>query len=802
MIRPARPDDLDALLAFWGRLSRRTVSFRMLGPVVTMTRAATERLLNIDYVQHLTLLATLDDSVIGIAEYARQEDRPDRAEIAFTIEDVYQGIGLGGLLLEHLAAAARERGIAVFEADVLAENTPMLRAFQGSGYQVVFGEPGSVQHVDIAVDPRRQVLARSDRREDTATRSSLRPLFAPRSVAVVGVSRRERTVGNAIFHNLRNRGFSGPVHAVNPHLTEFDGLPCAPSVRDLPQPLDLAVVAVPAEAVREVLEDCAARDVSAVVVVSTEMGPSGGRGTELVRFARGHGMRLVGPNCMGVVSLRPDVDLVATFSPTIPPRGRVSMASQSGPLGLAVLDHARRLGLGFSGFVSLGDSLDVSPNDLLWWWGHDRTTSVVLLHLETFGNPRKFARVARQIAARKPIITVHPGLADGAGGGSDDAAAGSTDSDAVLSALFTQAGVIRTRTMQEMFDTALLLADQPVPRGRRVAVVTNAEGAGALTAGACRGAGLVLADLSEETRALLRAVRPRADRHPVDLTPNATGDDYRRAMAALLADDGVDAVIALFVPPLVEDAASVAHALVQESTAVPGKPVLASFLSQAGLLDELRTGADRAIPSYLFPEAAAIALGNAARYGEWLRHPAGVAREPAGLKVDRARKLVTALGTGRLTDDQAADLLSCFGLHRADRGPAGQDVTLGVVDDPIFGPVLKLGTGSGYARLFGDVTFRITPVSDQDAEAMVRSLRAYPMLAGLADRPAVDLPALVETILRVSAMVERLPELAELTVDRLRVGAPGEGVVLLDAVVRLAEPTAERIPREATVDPG
>ncbi|MEU7811736.1 GNAT family N-acetyltransferase [Pseudonocardia sp. NPDC049154] len=805
MIRPSRPVDLDALSTFFGRLSRRTVSFRMLGPVVTMDRARTAHFLDADHDQRLNLLATLDDEVIGIAEYARQPDNPDRADIAFTVEDGYQGIGLGGLLMEHLAAAARERGIAVFEADVLAENMPMLRAFESSGYRLQFGPPGSVQHVDIAVDPRRQVLARSDRRMQTATRSSLHAIFAPRSVAVVGASRERRNVGHAILRNLQECGFAGPLYAVNPKATEIAGIPSVPSVRDAGGPVDMAVVAVPAGMVPQVLADCAAHDVGAVVVVSTEMDARNPQGRELLQFARGHGMRLVGPNCMGVVSLRPDVDLVATFSPVVPPRGRVAMASQSGPLGLAVLDHAHRLGLGFSGFVSLGDSLDVSPNDLLQWWEADPATSLVLLHLEAFGNPRTFARTARRVAARKPIIAVHPGTTAPAPDPAEpESAARPADSDTAVDTLFTQAGIIRTRTMQEMFDTALLLAHQPVPAGSRVAVLTNAGGPGALTAGACRGAGLGLARLTAETTAALPE-RTRGDTaNPVDLTPEATGADYRRALAALLADPGVDAVVVLFIPPLVDESEAVAEAIVAAAATAPAKPVLASFLSRAGLSELLRSPDGRSIPSYLFPESAAVALGHAARYGEWLRRPAGVVRDPADSVVRRARELLAGRGVGPLDPAGTAELLRCFDFRVAPgtTPPEGQDLILDVSDDPLFGPVVTLGAVGEYARLLGDVGHRITPVSNRDAEALVRGLPSYPRLRGGLDRPGVDVDALVAAVQQVSAMVESLPELAELRVGGLRVGVGDGGVVFDDVSARLQKPTAARRVREATVDPG
>lgn len=807
LVRPSRPQDVDRVLDFFGRLSRRTISVRMLGPVVPMGAAATRRLVDIDYHDRLVLLALLGEAVIGVAEYSRLPNRPDRAEVAFTVQDDFQGKGLGGLLLEHLAAAGRERGIAVFEADVLAENEPMLRVLRGSGYRTEFGPATSIQHVDIAVDPRAQVITRSDRREHLSTRSSLHTLFTPASVAVIGANRDRNGAGNAIVRNLRDGGYGGALYAVNPHAAQIESVPCFGTIGQVPGPVDLAVIAVPAQAVSGVLEECAAKGVGAAIVVSAghpRLEDSASADRRLALYARNHGMRLVGPNCMGLVRLKADAHLVATFSPTVPGPGRVSMASQSGPLGLAVLDHARRLGLGFRDFVSLGDSADVSSNDLLHLWEADSATGVVLLHLERFGNPRKFARIARRVCARKPVIAVAPGPARVPGTGAPGGSARPSDSDAAMGALFAQAGLIRTRTMQEMFDTALLLANQPVPAGRRVAVLTNAGGPGTLTAAACRAAGLLLAEPGAGTyHEIGSTVGPwAAEGNPVDLTPMATAAHYRSAMAALLADDAVDALIVLFMPPLVQDAEAVAEALVEAGARFPDKTVASSFLSMDGVPDLLR-GAGRAIPSYLFPESAAVALGHAAAYGAWRAQAAGVVAEPVGVDRALARELVERHGPGRPGPVLTAELLGCFGLRLAGAvhrpAPEGQDVTIGVVTDPNFGPVVRFALAGEYAELLGDLAFRITPISDRDAREMIGSVRAYDLLAGRRGRPPVDIDAVVDVVLRVSAMVEALPELDELDIRRARVGPPGSGAVLLEATLLLADPIAVRAPVESTI---
>ncbi|MGI3199082.1 GNAT family N-acetyltransferase [Streptomyces sp. GLT-R25] len=590
----------------------------------------------VDYLNELALVALAGDEIAGLVRYVRDTEDPDHAEVTFTIRDDDQSEGFGRLLLEHIAAAARARGIRVLKADVLADNTRMINVFLGSGYRVESGPPGQIVHFDIAVDPQAQAVARAERREHTAVRRSLRPLLEPRSVAVIGANRRPLTIGHELVANLLRGGFRGSVFPVNPQAEQVAGARAYPSVRELPEPPDLALIAVRAEAVPEVVRECAAAGVKAVVVVSTGFGETGAAGRttelELSRFARASGMRLVGPNCMGgVVNTTPAARLAATFSPALPTPGRVAMSSQSGPLGLAVLDLARRLRLGFSGFVSVGHAVDVSTNDLLQWWEEDPETSVILLHVETFGNPRRFARIARRVAPRKPIIAVHPGHAGHAGhaqttGQVDSGVRGGPDrrgnparhadpsgpsdstgpSDSAVSSLFAQSGVIRTRSLQELFDAALLLAHQPPPPGNRVAVITNAGGPAALTVGACAASGLSVPPLGERTREKLRAaLGPGAEAaNPADLTPMATAAHYRQALDAVLADDGIDAAIVLFMPPLADKPDEVAAAILDAAEAAPAKPVVASFLGGAGVADLLHRG-ELVVPTYAFPESAA-----------------------------------------------------------------------------------------------------------------------------------------------------------------------------------------------------
>ncbi|MCZ4507488.1 GNAT family N-acetyltransferase [Streptomyces sp. ActVer] len=824
-VRPIRPEDADRLVAFVGGLSRATLAYRSLGPVIRARDDVIRRGAYVDYLNELALVALAGDEIAGLVRYVRDAEDPDHAEVTFTIRDDDQSEGFGRLLLEHIAAAARARGIRVLKADVLADNTRMINVFLGSGYRVESGPPGQIVHFDIAVDPQAQAVARAERREHTAVRRSLRPLLEPRSVAVIGANRRPLTIGHEIVANLLRGGFRGSVFPVNPRAEQVAGARAYPSVRELPEPPDLALIAVRAEAVPEVVRECAAAGVKAVVVVSTGFGETGAAGRttelELSRFARASGMRLVGPNCMGVVNTTPTARLAATFSPALPTPGRVAMSSQSGPLGLAVLDFARRLRLGFSGFVSVGHAVDVSTNDLLQWWEEDPETSVILLHVETFGNPRRFARIARRVAPRKPIIAVHPGHAhttghvdSGVRGGPGHRgdSAGHADptgpSDSAVSSLFAQSGVIRTRSLQELFDAALLLAHQPPPPGNRVAVITNAGGPAALTVGACAASGLRAPRFGERTRETLRAaLGPGAEvANPADLTPMATAAHYRQALDAVLADDEIDAAIVLFMPPLADKPDEVAAAILDAAEAAPSKPVVASFLGGAGVADLLHRG-ELVVPTYAFPESAAASLGHAAAYQAWRSTPAGVDPDLPGVDTDRARSLLAGCAPGPVPARIAAELLDSYGIAVRDTEPgpgpgselgsrlgSGPDAFLSVGADPVFGPVIAFGLTGDYADLMADVAHRVTPLSDRDAREMVRSLRAAPLLDGRVGGPGVDLAALEDTVLRISAMVEDLPEIEAMELRPIRLLPPGDGVCVTRATIRLADETRKGDP--------
>jgi acyl-CoA synthetase (NDP forming)/GNAT superfamily N-acetyltransferase len=784
-IRPVRAADEEAMLDFSRRLSRRTLAQRLLGPVPRFSRELLRRFVDVDYVDHLALAAFLNDQMIGVGRLIRLEDT-DHAEVTFTVADDFQGRGLGTLLLERLAAAAPAIGVYTFEADVLTTNTAMLRVFAASGYDPSITAEGHLQHVLLRVDQRAGALARMSRREHRAARRSLEKLLAPRSVAVIGASRQPNTIGHHILANLIRHGFPGPVYPVNPAAAEIAGRPAFGHVQDIPQPVDLALIAVPPQALSDVIRDCAEAGVGAVVVVTADYpGDAGARRAaerEITRFVRSHGMRMVGPTSMGVLSAPAGAAMHATFAPVRPPAGAVAMSSQSGPLGLAILDLAHRAGLGFSSFVSLGAAADVSSNDLLEWWEDDPRTGVVLLYLESFGNPRNFARIARRVGARKPIVAVNPG------------------GDQASGALLAQAGVIHTATLDEMFDVALLLASQPVPAGSRVAIVTNALDPGTLAATACARSGLTMAALSAPTleRLLAAGIAPVQAQGVVDLRPTASPGDYLTALSAVLADPAVDSAVVIFMPPLVQAVREVAAAIRQAAAGAGGKPVVASFMSESGLPPQLRDD-QRAIPSYVFPERAVAALGRAAAYGRWRREPPGVLAYPPGIEQKAAHELVSATDSGWMSPGDAAALLRHYGIPVADAEPgaagaAGLAATgrgvLRVHSDPLVGPVISFGLAGLFSDLFGDVATGVTPLTDRDAASLVASLRAYPLLTGKSGGEQADVAAIEDTLLRLSALVEDWPAVAELAIGTLLIGRPGEGVTAIAPAVRIAGPDA------------
>jgi acetyl coenzyme A synthetase (ADP forming)-like protein len=869
-IRPARIEDEPGLVAFLQGLAVESRRLRFAGLSNDFTTPA-HRWAAPDAEESCSLVAETgtDGRIVANGSYDRLG--PDSAEVAFVVADDWQGRGVGTLLLEDLARRAQDDGIDTFVAEVLPENVRMLDVFRASGFPVrVRAEPGAMI-VEFPTALTGEARERFERREQAAAAAAVRALLHPSSVAVVGASRQRGTLGGELFHNLLMGGFTGAVYPVDPGADVVQSVAAYRSVADIPGPVDLAVIVLPPDATIDAARECAAKGVRTVVVLSrgfAEVGAEGAaRQRELVAVCRESGMRLVGPNCMGVINLEPDVRLNATFSPTLPIAGRVGFLSQSGALGLAIIEHANRLGLGLASFISIGNKADLSGNDFLQYWEDDPACSVVALYLESLGNPRKFARIARRVGRSKPIIAVKSGRsAAGARATSSHTGARIGASDLTVDGLFRQAGVIRTDTLGEFFDAAAVLANQPLPAGRRVGILTNGGGPGILAADACEADGLSVPPLPDEVRAALAAVLPpdAATTNPVD-TIDADPASFGRAIGILAGWDGIDALVVLFVPPLgtrEEDVAAAIHAAV---ASLPRPiPVVAVFMSAEGAPEGLR-GPEVRVPVFSYPEEAVRALSHAAAYAEWRAAPPGTVPSFADVRQDAATAVIAAAlagaadggGDGWLRPEEVADLLDCYGIrtaewrlaatpveageaaaeiggpvalkavspdvvHKAEAravtldlaGPrevveaaramerglrdaghgvdrflvqrmvtGGVEMLVGVVHDRLFGPVVACAGGGTAAGLMRDVAVRITPLTDRDAAELVRSLAMAPLLAGYRGAPPMDVAALEDLLLRVSAMVEAHPEIVEMDCDPVIV-LP-EGAVVVDARIRI-----------------
>ena len=918
LIRPAREQDADAVRQMHAQMSPANAYLRFFSISPLSADREAQRVCRPADADHAALLAWLGDQLAGVASY-EPTGKPGMAEIAFAVTDHMHGRGVATLLLDHLVSVARLRGLTAFTAETLADNIAMLRVFASAGLPVrrqlsdgviesIFPLP--VDEADRHLYDYLRSVAKREQRADVA---SLRRLLEPSSVAVVGASRKPGRVGHAILRNIVRGGFTGRVYPVNPRADSLEGIDCLPSVADLPEPADVAVIAVPPAAVAGVARDCGRRGVRCLVVVTS--GLAADIGAELLATCRRFGMRLVGPNCFGIAI--PGLHLNATFAAADPAPGVAGLVVQSGGIGIAVLEHLSRLGIGVSSFVSVGDKYDVSSNDLLMWWEQDQITKLAVLYVESFGSPRRFAQTARRVGRQIPVLTVIGGRsAAGQRAAASHTAAAATPL-ITQEALFEQAGIIATTSLGELIDVAALLACQPLPAGNRVAVVSNAGGAGVLAADACGDNGLVVATLSEPTSQRLRRLLPdgAAVSNPVDTTAAVSQHDFRHCIERVAQDDDVDAVLAITVPTALTD---LRPAIVRARLT---KPLAAAMLNQresvrllrarpahpedseaardaasgtgggeqAGAGTEPGQAADQAadqgaeadataheqvspaagplIPVYEYPESAARALGYAVRYSAWRAREAGQVPGLAGIRQQDARQVVASyLSTRRLGGwlpaDQAAMLLGCYGIslvparqvadadavvaaaaelgghvvlkadvtgliHKSDAGAVllglhteadvragfaalaarfgadlrqvlvqpmiadGVEVLIGVVHEAVFGPLVVFGLGGVATDVLGDHAARLTPLTDADADEMIRGIRAAPLLLGHRGAAPADIGAIADILLRVSRLADEIPEVAEL--DLNPVIARADSACPVDARIRLA-PAAPQDP--------
>src|SRR5665647_1066385 len=740
-VRPIVPDDGDGLRRFHAGQSAESIYLRFFAPLKTLSDKDVARFTQVDYDSRVALVATVRGEIIGVARYDRLDAKT--AEVAFNISDAFQGKGVGSVLLEHLAAVAQERGVAKFVADVLPQNRKMIQVFNDAGYEVNHHFDNGVIAVAFQIEPTIQSQAVRQSREHRAEAVSMHSVLFPASIAVIGASRRTDSVGHRLLQNILAGGFTGRVHAVNTEALEVAGLRAHSRVTDIPDQIDLAVVAVPADSVLGVVQDCAAAGVKALLVVSAgfaESGPAGERlQLELLRAARDSGMRVIGPNSFGVINSHPDVQMNASLAPALPPAGTLGLFSQSGALGIAVLASAARRNLGISIFSSAGNRVDVSGNDFMQYWIDDDDTHAVGLYLESVGNPRKFSRIARQLSLRKPVIVVKSAMS-AYGVPPGHRVRVTRVPPGAFDAMLRQAGVIRVENVHQLFDVAQLVVHQPLPRGDRVAIVGNSHALGALTAQACVSWGL------EVTHG------------PVSVPSDAKATEFATALDAAFGDERVDSVLTCCIPPLATLDEDIANAVVA-SAAKSEKPCAATFLGMRGVTETLSGGPGddgddrrprRAIPAYSMPEDAVRALVAATRYGQWRARERGEPVQPSGLDRVAAEGLIESVladaPAGRaLTPSEAQALLAAYGVEVWPTLPAETpDAAVAAAEQLGYPVVLKsispdvrhqpqlagirvdLRTEATVRESFESLSFRLSPI---DATMLVVQRMATPGIA-------------------------------------------------------------------------
>lgn len=699
-VRPITPNDGGLLVDFFERLGPESRYFRFFRVKQSLDPEEVRYFTTVDYEQRMALIVIDEGRMVAVARYDRLEEDPTTAEVAFAVADDAQGRGIGTELLQLLTTYARQQHITGFRAFVLPENVQMLRLFRNSGFELHRTVEDGIYTVDFPVAYTDDARAAAEEREKRAVAASILPLLFPRSIAVIGASTKQGSIGNTLFRNLLHTGYGGALYPVNPTAQVVNSVRAYPSVLDIPDEVDLAFVVVPGPAVLDVTRECAEKGVRGIVVISAGFSEVGGEGiereTELLRIIREAGMRMVGPNCMGLLNTAPPVSMNGTFAPVYPPPGNIAMSSQSGALGIAILEYARRNHLGISQFVSVGNKADVSGNDLLLAWEDDPATDVIVLYLESFGNPRRFARLARRIARKKPIVAVKSGRT-GTGAAAATSHTGALASmDVAVDALFQQSGVIRVETLEELFAVGSLLANQPTPKGRRVGIVTNAGGPGILAADALESRGLVLPEFSSELRERLGRHLPKeaSTRNPIDLIAGAGPDTYRAVVPEVLESGEVDSLLVIYVPTSATGVRDVGAAVARAAAGYQGDTTLMAVFMQAEEASEYLIGDGFAVPTFAFPESAAMALARTVRYGEWIGRDPGIIPTFEGLDVDGARRTVERAlarldeGEGWLDPPEVDALLSSFGIAIPVSVLAADEASAVAAAEEIGGPVV------------------------------------------------------------------------------------------------------------------
>jgi len=886
-IRPATLADFDVVKTMHEAMSPDNTYLRFFSLSRLVAEQEARRVTREPGPDHAALLALYDGQVVGLASYEVAPDSPGKpgggrtAEVAFAVADTMHHQGIATLLLEHLVSLARARQLEALTAETLRENTSMLRVFSDAGLPVVSKHEDGVVSITIPLPPDdagRQLedyLETVAVRERSANVASLRPVFAPRSVVVIGASRRTGTVGRSVLDNIRAGGYAGKLYAVNPNARllssggttprtprgepdekakisgpRIGDVPCFPDVQSLPEPPDLAVLAVPPMAVVDTAEACGQRGVRGLVVLTSAIDAP--VSADLLAACRRHGMRLIGPNCFGVAV--PSIGLDATFAAANPAAGSVGIVMQSGGIGFAIVDHLTRLGIGISSFASVGNKLDVSSNDMLQWWEQDGQTKVAVLYIESFGNPRKFGRTARRVGLKMPVLTVHAGRSEAGQRAAASHTAAIASPLVTREALFEQAGIIATPSFGELMGATALLATQPPPAGRTVAIVSNVGGAGVLAADACTDLGLAVHHPGGQTRRRLRALVPAgAVDGPVDTAATVSADAFRQVLETLSTDKDVHSIIALVLRT--GATGDLLQAIAEADVSVPLAVVVLNQPEAVRLVDA-KAGK---VPAYAYPETAARALSRAVKYAEWRATPRRIVPAFPDVDAERAREIVRTFlakqpDGGWLPESDVIALLRLYRIplvstmvartsgdaataaaqagypvalkaevpgltHKTDAGAVllglateagvrsgyrqlagrfgarlagvsvqpmitgGTEVLIGVKDDQMFGPLVVFGLGGVATEVLADHAARLAPLTEADADTLINSIRAAPLLHGHRGAPAADLAALRDVLLRVSRLTDDLPEIAEL--DLNPVIARPDSAVAVDARIRV-----------------
>ncbi len=876
-IRPAESSDARLMQQFVNRLSPESRRHRFFSESPPSSDSIAAVCNSSNPRSQFTLIVTRawegTSRIIAVGSYWAKNGQT--AEVAMAVDDAFHGKGLGTLLLERLAVVAIRHGFSHLWAVTHVDNLAMREVFRDSGFTAHESYEGDDMDVELSLIPTETTVTRAEVRERLATIASLRSFFQPQSVAIIGASRDPNKIGYRLLDAITACRFRGAIYPVNPQTTAIKEIRTYPTVLDIPEPVDLAVIAVPRDSVSSIIEDCAAKGVRALVIITAGFAEAGPEGAalqqQLLVKIRQHGMRMIGPNCFGIMNTDPDVQLNASFTTLFPLRGRAAMSSQSGAIGIVTLTAARQFHLGISSFVSVGNKADVSTNDLLQYWEEDPDTDVILLYIESFGNPRRFARIARRVSRRKPIIAVKAGRSPSGRRAASSHTAALAASEVAVDALFHQAGVIRAESLDDMLALAAGLSAQPLPPGERVGIITNAGGPAILCTDACEAGALVVPELSDQTKMRLGSFLPSvaALSNPVDLIASATPAQYTKAIETLLAADETDALIILYISVTVTDAADIAHGILTgiangRKGGAKAKPVFIGWMAE-GDRDRTFNFQTETIPTYHVPETPARVLSKAVSYGTWRQQRPGVVHDFEDLDLLTVRKICadarSSRGAGWLPTKDTRNVLEAMRLplqpggvartadeavavarqvgfpvavklashqivHKTEIGgvhvnlaeaeavrnafdsirarlgevhqldamegvlvqpmvTGGVEVMIGVADDPLFGPVIAFGLGGIHVEILGDVQFRITPLTDRDASEMIKDTKGYRLLLGYRGHPPADLEALEETLLRVSRLVEEIPEISELDLNPIFALPPGQGCRIVDARIRL-----------------